>query len=70
MDYMGIMATLALLPDDLLAASMTYVRNSWGNKADKITPEMVAAAREKFKDFNDPLGVKRDEIDSIVSAAQ
>jgi mono/diheme cytochrome c family protein len=35
----------AALPDDDLAAVLTYMRNAWGNKASEITPEMVKATR-------------------------
>jgi mono/diheme cytochrome c family protein len=35
----------AALPDDDLAALLTYMRNSWGNKASVITPEQVKAIR-------------------------
>ena len=35
----------AALPDDQLAAVLSYMRNSWGNKASVITPEEIKAAR-------------------------
>jgi len=35
----------AALPDDDLAAVLSYMRNAWGNKASMITPEDVAAVR-------------------------
>lgn len=35
----------AALPDDQLAAVLSYMRNSWGNKVSKITPEEVKAVR-------------------------
>ena len=35
----------AALPDDDLAAVLTYIRQSWGNKASAITPEQVKAVR-------------------------
>ncbi|HEY8961854.1 MAG TPA: c-type cytochrome [Luteolibacter sp.] len=35
----------AALPDDQVAAILTYVRTSWGNKAQPITPEQVKAIR-------------------------
>lgn len=35
----------AALPDDQLAAVLTYMRASWGNKAPKITAEEVKAVR-------------------------
>jgi mono/diheme cytochrome c family protein len=38
-----------LLKDDEVAAVLTYVRNSFGNKATVITPEKVKAIREEIK---------------------
>jgi mono/diheme cytochrome c family protein len=35
-----------MLKDDEVAAVLTYVRNSFGNKAEPITPEQVKAVRE------------------------
>jgi mono/diheme cytochrome c family protein len=35
----------AALPDDDLAAVLTYIRQSWGNKASAITPDQVKAVR-------------------------
>jgi len=35
----------AALPDDDLAAVLTYIRQSWGNKGSAITPEQVKAVR-------------------------
>jgi mono/diheme cytochrome c family protein len=35
----------AALPDEDLAAVLTYMRSSWGNKASEITPDMVKAVR-------------------------
>jgi mono/diheme cytochrome c family protein len=35
----------AALPDDDLAAVLSYIRQSWGNKASAITPEQVKAVR-------------------------
>ena len=37
-----------MLKDDEIAAVLTYVRNSFGNKADPIRPEKVAEIREKI----------------------
>ena len=38
-----------ILKDDELAAVLTYVRNSWGNKASAITPQEVAKVRKEIK---------------------
>lgn len=42
-----------LINDNEIADVLTFVRNSWGNKADPVTPEQVAAVRSKtsFKTF-------------------
>jgi len=43
-----------VLPDDDIAALITYVRNEWSNAASAVKPEQVAAIREKEKDRIDP----------------
>ncbi|MEM7147379.1 MAG: cytochrome c [Verrucomicrobiota bacterium] len=69
-EFVGIMAPLeAAYDDDQLASVMTYVRQSFGNSAGEVTPEMAAAARAKFKGVNAPGGVKRDQIDQVVAGA-
>jgi mono/diheme cytochrome c family protein len=40
----------AILNDTEIAAVLTYVRNTWGNKASVVTPEKVKAVREATKD--------------------
>lgn len=42
-----------LINDSEIADVLTFVRNSWGNKADAVTPQQVAAVRSKtsFKTF-------------------
>jgi len=68
-DFIGIMAPLALaLDDEKLAAVMTYVRNSFGNSASLVTPEMAKKARERFVDLTDPTGVSRTKLDEILAA--
>ena len=39
-----------LLNDDEVAAVLSYVRNSFGNKASVVSPEKVKMVREKIKD--------------------
>jgi mono/diheme cytochrome c family protein len=39
-----------ILKDDELAAVLTFVRNSWGNKASAIMPEDVKKIRAEVKD--------------------
>ncbi len=41
------MAALAYQNDEQIAAVITYVRNSFGNKASAVTPEQVAALRSE-----------------------
>ncbi|HMB93367.1 MAG TPA: cytochrome c [Rhodothermales bacterium] len=43
--YEGIMPMHGFLSDDQIAAVLTYVRSNFGNDADAITPEEVAAVR-------------------------
>jgi mono/diheme cytochrome c family protein/lysophospholipase L1-like esterase len=40
----------SLLSDEELAAVLTYVRNSWSNRADPVRPAMVGKVREATKD--------------------
>jgi mono/diheme cytochrome c family protein len=44
----------AALPDDDLAAVLTYIRQSWGNKASAITPEQVKAVRAEVGNRTQP----------------
>jgi mono/diheme cytochrome c family protein len=44
----------AALSDDDLAAVLTYIRQSWGNKASIITPEQVKAVKAKVGNRNQP----------------
>jgi mono/diheme cytochrome c family protein len=44
----------ANLSNEDFAALMTYIRNSWGNKASIVTPEQVAAARKDFTSHGKP----------------
>lgn len=52
--YLQMMAPLPL-PDEQLAAVITYVRSSFGNKAAAVTAEQVKGYREKTKDLAGPL---------------
>ena len=36
------------LPDDNIAAVLTYIRNSWGNRAPRVTPDDVKQARSQL----------------------
>ncbi|HOX57507.1 MAG TPA: cytochrome c [Verrucomicrobiota bacterium] len=44
----------AALPDDDLAAVLTYIRQSWGNKASVITPDQVKAVRAEIGNRTQP----------------
>jgi mono/diheme cytochrome c family protein len=67
-EYVGMMAPLeAAFDDKQLASVMTYVRQSFGNEAGLVTPEMVASAREKYQGVNAPGGVKREAIDQVAA---
>jgi len=43
----NVMPAWANLPDDKLADIMTYIRSTWGNTGDAVTPADVTAARTK-----------------------
>ncbi|MCX6885848.1 MAG: cytochrome c [Verrucomicrobiota bacterium] len=44
----------AALSDDDLSAVLTYMRQSWGNKASAITPEQVKAVRAELSGRSQP----------------
>jgi mono/diheme cytochrome c family protein len=46
-NYNGVMPPQGAMTDAELAAVLTYVRNSWGNKGSMVTKEMMAKVREK-----------------------
>ncbi len=56
-DYIGVMAPLeaAYSDDKKLAEVMTYVRQSFGNKAPAVTAEDAAKYRAKWKDTKEPV---------------
>ncbi|MFC7336586.1 PA14 domain-containing protein [Haloferula chungangensis] len=43
----------SVLPDDQIAAILTFIRSSWGNRADKVSAAQVKAVRESLSDRND-----------------
>jgi mono/diheme cytochrome c family protein len=51
---MNMAAMGAALSDDDLAAVLTYIRVSWGNKAEKITPAQVHAVRGEVGNRTQP----------------
>ena len=57
-DYNGVMPPLANLTDHEVADTLTYVRNSFGNKGDAVEDAEVAAVRASLKapDTTGPLG--------------
>jgi mono/diheme cytochrome c family protein len=64
-DYTGIMAPLPI-DDEGLAGVLTYVRNSFGNKASMVTPAEAKAARARFA--NTPQLISRAEIDTLMAS--
>ena len=56
----GMLAMGAALPEDDLAAVLTYMRNSWGNKASIITPAQIKAIKTEVG--NRPQGFTPEEI--------
>ncbi len=44
----------AMLPDDQIAAILTFVRSSWGNSASPVTPEAVKTIRAASSDRKTP----------------
>ncbi|MEP4078400.1 DUF7133 domain-containing protein [Haloferula sp.] len=51
--YEGLMVPMATNDDPWIADIVTYLRNSFGNKAPRITPSQVAHLRELHADRND-----------------
>jgi mono/diheme cytochrome c family protein len=49
----------AALPDEDLAAVLTYIRQSWGNKASAVTPEQVKAVRAEVGNRTQPWTVEQ-----------
>lgn len=45
--FNGVMTPQLTQTDEQIAAVLTYVRNSFGNKASAVTPDMVAALRDE-----------------------
>jgi len=64
----------AVLPDDQIAAILTYVRASWGNEGGKVSPDMVAKARAATADrsapWTSPQILKRHPLPKNTSALQ
>ena len=52
--YPGLMLPLESHDDEYLAAVLSYTRASWGNKADLVYPEDVAAVRKAIADRKTP----------------
>ena len=52
--YPGVvpMTPFKFLPDDEVAAVLTFVRNTFGNKAAVVTPKAVRTVREKTRSRN------------------
>lgn len=54
----GMPAFKSELSDDQLAAIVTYIRTSWGNKASPVKPADVAATRDKASALAQPKGLQ------------
>jgi nitrite reductase (NO-forming) len=48
-DYNSVMPPMSQLNDDEVAYILTYVRNTWGNKGDAVTPAEVTQVRTSTK---------------------
>lgn len=64
--YPGQMASFKYLDDQWLAAALTYARNDWGNSADAIKPEDIAAVRQLTADREKPF--TEEELYAAVEA--
>ena len=53
----------ATLSDDDLAGVLTYIRQSWGNKASAITPEQVKAVKAEVGNRTQPWTA--DELNAL-----
>ena len=52
--YIAAMASMSANDDARIADVLTYVRNSWGNEATRVTPEEIAAVRAACADRTEP----------------
>ena len=50
----GVMLALKSNDDKYIAAALTYIRNSWGNKAVMVTPQDIAKVRRKTSSVTGP----------------
>jgi nitrite reductase (NO-forming) len=47
--YDGVMPPMGHLKDEEISEILNYIRHSWGNEGDTVSPEDVAAARSKTR---------------------
>ena len=52
--YIAAMASMSMNDDAWIADVLTYVRNSWGNEAARVTPAQVKAVRAACADRTEP----------------
>lgn len=52
--YNGEMPAFGQLPDQDIAAVLTFIRQEWGNDASPISPDLVAQVREEYGDRRQP----------------
>lgn len=64
--YNSEMPTWAVRDDEEIAAVLTYVRASWGNKADPVSKEFVAAVR---KEIDGKGGWKAASLEAFAASA-
>ena len=60
---MSMPAMGAALSDEDLASVLSYIRQSWGNKAPAITPDQVKAERAKVGNRSQPLTA--EQLDTL-----
>ena len=65
--YNSVMPPMAAKSDEEIAAVITYVRNSFGNEASVVTPEMVAEYRGEA---GKPMLTVADLIDPLTAPAE
>ena len=52
--YIAAMASMSMNDDAWIADVLTFVRNSWGNEAARVTPEQIAEVRAACADRTEP----------------
>ena len=63
--YAGVMPAFAQLKDAEIAAVLSHVRKSWGNTANPVSAEEVAAQRKRFPDRTDAWQGGKEIADTV-----